>query len=379
MNKILTLILVSLTSVACMGQTEFNGINVGMNNLYLLSNARTREITPENFTGKKGEGGMANVGEGTASKAARDLGRGWKVNPYIRIGADSTFTLADIKGPGSIQHIWMTAGGDWRYAILRIYWDGEKSPSVEAPIGAFFACGWGQYAQVNSLPICVNPRRGFNCYWRMPFRKECRITLTNINPKRMVLYYHVDYVLTKLPKEIGYFCAQFRKENPVPYKHVYTIVDSIEGKGQYVGTYMGFSPHSNGWWGEGEVKFYIDGDTTFPTICGTGTEDYFGGSYGFDQDGHFIEFSSPYSGMPQVIMPQGTNDSQEEFSMYRWHITDPIRFDKSLRVTIQDLGWQPGGKYLPRQDEIFSVAYWYQTEPHHPFPPLPDKRELETN
>lgn len=363
----------------CFAQSDFNGLNVNMDNLYLLSNAKSRMISPENPTGAKGKGGMAKVGEGTASRAARDLGQGWKVNPYIRIGADSTYTLADIKGPGAIEHIWMTPGRDWRYAILRIYWDGEKHPSVEAPIGAFFACGWGQYAQINSLPICVNPKLGFNCYWRMPFKKECRITLTNINRKRMVLYYHINYVLTKVPKDIGYFCAEFRKENPVPYKHVYTIVDSIEGKGQYVGTYMGWSPHSNGWWGEGEVKFYIDGDTTFPTICGTGTEDYFGGSYGFDNHGHFVEFSSPYSGMPQVIMPHGTRESQEEFGMYRWHIVDPIRFDKSLRVTIQDLGWQRGGKYLPRQDEIFSVAYWYQTEPHHPFPKLPSKRELDTN
>lgn len=359
------------------GQSDYNGLNVGLDNLYRLSNAVTRSIGPENLTGAKGKGGMAEIGEGTASRAARDLGQGWKVNPYIRIKPDSTFVLADIKGAGEIQHIWMTPSGNWRFSILRIYWDGEKDPSVEVPVGDFFACGWGQYAQISSLPVCVNPRSGLNCYWRMPFRKECKITMTNIDTKPTVLYYQIDYALTTVPKDIGYFHAEFRRVNPVPYKRVYTVVDSIEGQGQYVGTYMAIGLHDEGWWGEGEIKFYIDGDSTYPTICGTGTEDYFGGSYGFVIGHHYQEFTTPYSGMPQVIIPQELNQTQERFGLYRWHIVDPIRFSKSLRVTIQDLGWRSDGRYLARSDDISSVAYWYQTLPHHPFPKFPSKDQLE--
>ncbi len=379
MNKFVLLASLAALTSTSYGQALYNGLNVGLSNLYRLSDAVTRSIGPENPTGGKGRGGMATIGEGTASKPASDLGQGWKVNPFIRIGRDSTYVLADIKGPGEIQHIWMTPTRNWKLDILKIYWDGEKHPSVEVPVGDFFACGWGKYCQINSLPICVNPRSGLNSYWKMPFRKECKITMTNLNPTRMVLYYEVDYTLTKVPKNIGYFCAQFRTVNAVPYKHVYTIVDSIRGKGEYVGTYLAWSPHSDGWWGEGEIKFYIDGDVKFPTICGTGTEDYFGGSYGFDHDGHLQEFSTPYSGMPQVIAPNGVNTWVYKIGMYRWHIMDPIRFDKSLRVTIQDLGWQEGHKYQTRQDDISSVAYWYQTEPHHPFPKFPSKHELIEN
>jgi len=158
MNRLVLLAsIVALTSTSY-GQALYNGLNVGLDNLYRLSNAVTRSIGPENPTGGKGKGGMATLEEGTASKPARDLGQGWKVNPFIRIGSDSTYVLADIKGPGEIQHMWMTPTRDWRLDILKIYWDGEKHPSVEVPVGDFFACGWGKYCQINSLPICVNPR-----------------------------------------------------------------------------------------------------------------------------------------------------------------------------------------------------------------------------
>ncbi|NOY61283.1 MAG: DUF2961 domain-containing protein [Calditrichaeota bacterium] len=357
--------------------SSFNGLEMNLGNLSRLSHAKTRSISPENFTGEKGKGGMAT--EGTGARAARELGQGWKISPSVRIESKQTFTLAEIDGPGAIQQIWMTPSGNWRYAILRFYWDGETEPSVEVPVGDFFACGWGKYAQVSSVPVCVNPGSAFNCYWVMPFRKSCKITMENLNDKGMTLYYQINYTLTDVPKDAGYFHAQFRRTNPVPYKSVYTILDGVKGQGQYVGTYLAWGVNNNGWWGEGEIKFFMDGDKKFPTICGTGTEDYFCGSYGFEDPvtREYLEFTTPWSGMPQVIRPDGHNVSQQRFGLYRWHVMDPIRFEKDMRVTIQALGWRSGGRYLPLQDDISSVAFWYQKEPHAPFPQLPDRDYLE--
>ncbi len=384
MKKIVWVVLSLIISGALLAEAQeqkssYNGLNLGMGNLSRLSRAKTRSISPENFTGEKGKGGMAT--EGTGANAARELGQGWKISPSITIASKQVFTLAEIQGPGAIQHIWMTPSGNWRYAILRIYWDGEREPSVEVPVGDFFACGWGRYAQVSSLAVCVNPGSAFNCYWEMPFRKSAKLTMENLDDLKMTLYYQIDHTLTEVPPEAGYFHAQFRRTNPVPYKSDYTILDGVKGWGHYVGTYMAWGVHNTGWWGEGEIKFFIDGDGKFPTICGTGTEDYFCGSYDFEagpQDArHYQEFTTPYSGLAQVIRPDGLYDSQQRFGLYRWHIMDPIRFDRDLKVTIQDLGWRTGGRYLPEQDDISSVAFWYQAEPHAPFPKLPDKDYLE--
>lgn len=365
---------------------SFNGVESNLGNLFKLSNARSRSISPENFTGEKGAGGKATTG--TGAHASRELGQGWKVSPSVVIKAKTTFTLCEIEGPGSIQHIWMTPTGNWRFSILRIYWDDEPTPSVECPVGDFFCNGWGKYAQVASLPVAVNPGSAFNCYWPMPFHKKCRITMENIDDEQMYLYYQVDYILTDIPSDAAYFHAQFRRVNPLPYKTDYVLVDSIRGRGQYVGTYLAYGAHSNGWWGEGEIKFFMDGDAQYPTICGTGTEDYFCGSYDFDTktknaagvvSSAYTEFCSPYSGLPQVIRGDGHYDVSQRFGLYRWHITDPIRFTRDLRVTLQDLGWRSGDRYLPLQDDLASVVFWYQAEPHHHFPPLPTKDQLEIN
>jgi len=356
----------------------FNGLGMHLGNLSRLSAAQTRSISPENFSGAKGAGGLAT--DGTGAHAARELGQGWKLSPSVRIGPGECRELADIQGSGAIQHIWLTPTGNWRFSILRIYWDDQEHPSVECPLGDFFACGWGKYAQISSLAVCVNPGSAFNCYWEMPFRKRCRITLTNIADEPMTLYYQITYALTEVPDDAAYFHAQFRRTNPLPYKQVYRILDGVRGQGHYVGTYMAWGVNNNGWWGEGEIKFYLDGDDKAPTICGTGTEDYFCGSYNFDvgkENGGYREFTTPYSGLPQVLRPDGLYQSQMRFGMYRWHITDPIRFQQDLRVTIQALGWRSGGRYLPLQDDIASVAYWYQTLPTAPFPPLPSRDELE--
>ncbi|TFG71873.1 MAG: DUF2961 domain-containing protein [Anaerolineales bacterium] len=355
----------------------FNGLGMHMGNLSRVSNAQSRSISPENFTGEKGQGGMAV--EGTGALCARDLGQGWKISPSVVIEPGNTFTVADIQGMGAVQQIWMTPTGNWRYSILRIYWDDQEQPSVECPVGDFFAMGWGKYAQLSSLAVCVNPGSAFNCYWEMPFRKRCRITMTNIADEPMVLYYQVNYTLTQVPEDAAYFHAQFRRANPLPYKDVYTILDGVQGKGHYVGTTLAWGVNNTGWWGEGEIKFYIDGDDPFPTICGTGTEDYFCGSYNFEnhETRQYQAFTTPYAGLHQVIRPDGVYQSQMRFGLYRWHIADPIRFGQDLKVTIQALGWRSYTRYLPLQDDIASVAYWYQTLPSPVFPDLPQRDSLE--
>jgi len=356
----------------------FNGLGMNMGNLSRISSAVSRSISPENFDGSPGGGGRAD--DGTGARAARDLGHGWKISPSVRIPAGETFTLADIEGAGAIEQIWMTVTGHWRHSILRCYWDGQEQPSVEVPVGDFFACGWNRYAQVSSLAVCVNPGSAFNSYWEMPFRSRARLTMTNIGADDITVYYQINYALTDVPEECAYFHAQFRRVNPLPYKEVYTILDGVSGTGHYVGTYMAWGVNNSGWWGEGEIKFYIDEDDEYPTICGTGTEDYFCGSYNFDvgrEEGGYREFTTPYAGLPQVIRPDGTYSSQQRFGLYRWHIPDPVRFTSKLAVTIQALGWRSGGRYLPLQDDIASVAYWYQTLPTAPFPELPDADGLE--
>jgi hypothetical protein len=390
---ICSFILIMLPYLA-FSQSKFNGLDMNMGNLFRLSDAKTRSISPENFTGEKGKAGMADPvnkdkrNTANASWAARDLGLGWKVNPYVRIKPGETFTMAEINGPGAIQHIWMTPTGNWRYSIVRFYWDDETEPSVECPVGDFFGMGWGKYSPLSSLAICVNPGSAFNCYWTMPFRKKCRITMENIDDtETMTLFYQVDYTITEVPEDAGYFHAQFRRSD-TDETSVYTIADGIKGKGQYVGVYLAIGVHNNGWWGEGEIKFYMDGDTQFPTICGTGTEDYFCGSYDFDtnrkntagvDESDYTEFCTPYSGLHQVIRGDGHYDIMQRFGLYRWHIMDPIRFDKDLRITIQDLGWRKGGRYLAQKSDMASVCYWYQTEPHAKFPKLPGWKGLEVN
>ncbi len=367
------------------GQNSFNGIEVNLSNLFRLSDAKTRSISPENRTGEKGKGGMATLENGTAARAARDLGQGWKVNPYLVIPSKETVSLAEIEGPGAIQHIWITQNGinrnDWRKVILRFYWDNEKTPSVEVPMGDFFGNGWQEPHEISSLAVCVNPLQAFNCYWVMPFREKCKITLENIADNEIVIYYQIDYALTEIPDDAAYFHAQFRRVNPLPLKEDFTMIDGIKGQGQYVGCTMAWETSDDGWWGEGEVKFFIDGDQKFPTICGTGTEDYFCGSHGFlvnDTENKRIykNYSTPYAGF-YVAGGGEFEKPKSRFDLYRWHITDPVRFENDLKITVQALGWDDDRRYLPLQEDISSVVFWYQKEPHNPFPKLPSLEELE--
>jgi hypothetical protein len=362
--------------------TSFNGLGMSLGNLARLTTAETRSISAENPTGAKGQAGMAT--EGTGAIAARELGRGWKISPSINLAGNSTAVLADVAGPGAIQHIWITVHPSfWRRLVLRCYWDDETTPSVETPLGDFFCNGWGERCNIASLPVAVNPAGGFNAYWEMPFRKHARITVENLAGDEVRgLYYQITYTLTDVPADRAYFHAQWRRNNPLPYKQVHTLLDGVVGQGHYVGTYLAWGVNNNGWWGEGEIKFYLDGDRDWPTICGTGTEDYFGGAWDFEQPkGQYCVFSAPFSGLPQVIKPDGLYQTQQRFGMYRWHVMDPIRFGRDLRVTIQALGWRSAlegqSRYLPMQDDIASTAFWYQAEPHAAFPALPDLNGLE--
>jgi hypothetical protein len=371
---------------------NFSGLGTDLGNLWRMSSAKTRSISPENFTGEKGKGGMAL--QGTGAIHARGLGKdgdglGWKVSPSIEIAAGENRLLCDIEGPGALQQIWCVVSNvRWRNLILRIYWDDQEHPAVESPLGDFFACGWNRFAQVSSLAVCVNPGRAFNCYWEMPFQKRARVMLENRDPdEAVILYYQINYTLTEVPADAAYFHAQFRRTNPLPFGQDYVLLDGVQGKGHYVGTYMAWGVNNAGWWGEGEIKFFMDGDLEFPTICGTGTEDYFCGAYNFDggvidpnMTSAYREFTTPYSGLPQVLRPDGTYQSQTRFGMYRWHIKDPVRFETDLRITIQALGWRTeknGRRYLPLQDDIASVAFWYQSLPSAPFPQLPNADYLE--
>ncbi|MCB1685066.1 MAG: DUF2961 domain-containing protein, partial [Pseudomonadales bacterium] len=279
----------------------------------------------------------------------------------------------------AIQQIWLTPTGNWRQQILRAYWDGQEHPCVLCPLADFFGMGWCEYDPLNSLAICVNPGSGFNSYWEMPFRSHARLTIENVSSEPVTLYFQINYTLTEVEDDRGYFHAHFRRVNPLELGQVHTLLE-CEGDGHYVGTYMAWGSNNRGWWGEGEAKFYIDDDLDFPTICGTGTEDYFCGSYCFlakDREQGYERFSTAYAGLHQVIKPSGRFGSQQRFGMYRWHIPDPIRFRQRLKVTMQALGWRSGRRYLPLQDDIASVAYWYQRSPVSRLPALPDADGLE--
>ena len=345
-----------------------------LHELTLKKEIRTFSVCPENPTGAKGEGGKATLETGSAKEAARDLGQGWKVNPYLVVKAGETAVLADVAGEGAIRHFWITdTAKRGRLLLLRVYFDGQQRPAVEAPLSDFFAnADYKEFRQINSLAICHNPYRGMNCYFEMPYFKGFRVEVENTGPADVNVYYQLDCEERKNSPDSLYFHAQFRRVDPLPYKQVYTILDNVKGNGQYVGTYMHWGVKSNGWWGEGEIKFYIDGDGEFPSICGTGTEDYFCGACNFDVNGKYTEFSTPYSGLSKVRATDEIYRSQRYFDLYRWHITDPIYFKKDLRVTIQALGWRSDGRYLPLKDDISSVAYWYSDNLEDVYPTLPD-------
>ena len=383
-KKIPLLVLV-FVSLAVHAQKNDNALNNGLGSLYMLDDAETFMVSPENPTGEKGKGGMAIPDSANPdlpfSKPAQHLGQGWKVNPFIKLKPGETATIMNVDGPGIIQHIWMASHynleGFGRNCVLRFYWDDEKTPSVEVPFTDFFAIGNEIVRPVNSLPVVVNGRSGMNCYWPMPFRKHAKITFTNEDPEKGVdlLTFQITFARTNVPAAAAYFHAQWRRSAIDVKNPEFVILDNVKGSGKYVGTFMSYAQLNDGWFGEGEVKFFIDGDKKFPTINGTGTEDYFGASYGFPDI-----YSTPFTG--NVLDNKARSDNKDnpngptKYSLYRWHIMDPIYFKRDIRVTIQDLGWYKGKlRYRPLADDIATVAFWYQQEPHATFPVLPGMYE----
>jgi len=337
-----------------------------LNSLPFLGDFETRSISAENPDGSRGGGARVIPTGGPA----HDLGVSWKARPFITLEPMSSIILADIQGSGMIQHIWITCDSKlYRDCVLRIIWDDEPMPSIEVPLGDFFANGHGLRYNVNSLPITVNPAGAFNSYWPMPFYRSAKITLENQRAEDDFFkdfFYQITYALGKMPPDMAHFHAQYRHSLTRRDHPEHVILADVQGDGQYVGTHIDWTQLSDGWWGEGEVKFYIDGDEGYPTICGTGTEDYFGGAWGFNNE----IFSTPFSGRPLWDREAG---KVPKHGLYRWHIPDPIRFKHDLKVTVQTLGWWPGPRYQPLADEIASVAYWYQREPHIAFPTLPSR------
>lgn len=348
-----------------------------------VGGGRSRAVNPENPRGDKGAGGTA----------AGPLGPGRKGRPSVALGAGETVTLAAIEGAGVIRHLWITVTDQTarnhfvlRDLVLRMWWDGEATPSVEVPLGDFFCNGFGQRALVTSVPIHVAPTGGMNCWFPMPFADGARIEITSEHPVAIDsgLYYQVDYeALDALPPDVGRFHAQFRRTNPTVRGVDHVVLDGVAGRGQYVGTYVAVAALERYWWGEGEMKFFIDGDTDLPTICGTGLEDYAGGAWLFqdrmDGDPVPLTYSGPYAGFPYHAT---TDDSRfatsarampPMYGLYRWHLPDPIRFETDLRVTLQQIG-HDGTALFERSDDVATVAYWYQLEPHAPFPTFPDAR-----
>lgn len=347
----------------------------------------SRSISAENLDGAKGGGGRATTGH--AERAASRLGPGWKISPCIDIAPGETAQIADIAGPGMIQHIWMTTDQThWRELVLRIYWDGDDVPAVEVPYGDFFCNGWNEFAQVSSQMVAANPYGGFNSYWQMPFARHARITLENVGYGTANVYYQVSYGVGEIPSDSLYFHAQWRRSNPVT-GGIHPILDGVQGLGRYAGVYLAWQSNSPGWWGEGELKVFLDGDDEFPTICGTGVEDYFGGAWAFIRpQGGYEEFTTPYLGFHQVVRPDGIFRSQQRFGMYRWHVVDSIAFSSDIRVTIQALGLGPGQgngrehRFRTLADDVASTAFFYLDRPALPDdarPRIPDVLELEVD
>jgi len=311
--------------------------------------------------------------EGTSQRASSCDPNWQNGNADARpIQPGKTLTVAELEGPGVITHFWNTISaedrGYPRLLVLRMYWDGEPNPSVECPIGDFFGIGHGLDVPYTSLPVSVTSNgRARNCYWPMPFRKSARITVTNEGRKPVrAFYYYVDWrKLPEVDEAAGYFHAVYRQEFPAAMGRNYLLAD-IEGRGHYVGTVLSVRQHTPSWWGEGDDFFFIDGETE-PSLRGTGSEDYFCDAWGLRQ------MATPYYGCPVM---QGY-DAYDLTTVYRWHITDPVIFQKSLRAEIEHKGvaFDEEGKvrtgFEERADDFSSVAFWYQTEPHKPYAPMP--------
>lgn len=317
---------------------------------------RSRTISFENPTGAKG----------SAGKAASSLGVGRKGSPAKHIQPGESIVLCDIEGPGVIRHIWLTV---WptvealQGIVIRAFWDNQKHPSIEAPLGSFFGTMHGQPRAYQSAVHSVNARAGLNTWMEMPFRGHAKIVIQNESAHKALVFYNIDLTLgDKLPPELGYLHSAYRRENPTTLRKDFEVLPTRKGKGRYLGCVLGIRTLSSNWWGEGEFKVYLDGDEDFPTICGTGTEDYVGQSWGL-QNAAFL-----YAGT--------CLQSNDLNTIYRWHIKDPIYWKKNIRATIQQIGYRDG--LYERQDDWSVCSFWYEPIPSDPLPDMPNlKARLE--
>lgn len=304
----------------------------------------------------------------------------------LRVAPGQTHVLADIAGPGVIRHVWLTfpeARPSWLAKdggarpdelVLRIWWDGAAQPAVEVPVGDFFAVGFGERREVRSAVVQVEDGDSYNCFWPMPFRERCKITLTNESEKPLnSTYFHVDWEERPVAASAPYFCASYRQQFPAPKGRDYVVLDT-EGEGHYVGTVLSVRTRGPQWFGEGDDRFYVDGEDV-ASIQGTGTEDYFLSAWGLKT------CSMPYSGTP--LLEGGWGHIGQRLTSYRWHLQDPIRFRKSLRFELEHKGWvdgdeKPDGKvhgHTERFDDFASVAFWYQRGTPKPYPKLPPAKQ----
>jgi len=311
----------------------------------------SRSLSFENPTGAPGEGG----------KAASNLGPGRKGAPAREIKPGETVLLCDVKGPGTLRHIWMTTSGEpaiQRECVIRAYWEGQEHPSLECPIGDLFGFAHGKIMSYQSAVHSCGPTGGRNLWLPMPFTRQARLTFTNEGKKPVTLFYQVTYTLAdQHPRDVGRLHVLFRRENPTMEKTDFELLPRRAQKGRFIGSVIGIrNLHPDQWWGEGEIKVYMDGDKEWPTIVGTGSEDYVGLAWGIQQ--------APF-------LFNGCSLNEKNFvSMYRWHLPDPIAWEREARITIQQIAWKDGLKET--QDDWSCATFWYEPVPSAPLPTLPD-------
>lgn len=342
------------------GGTELYDLDTGL---------ESRSISFENPTGERGAG----------AQVASPLGVGRKGAPARLLAPGEEVLLADVKGNGTIRHIWMTTFANpvtLRGTVLRVYWDGQEHASIETPLGDFFGFAHGASPAFQTAVHSVGEKAGMNIWLPMPFTSGFRMTMKNESPVPMPVFYQIDYTLGDAHDEnVGRLHVLFQRQNPTTKGVDFELMPERVGKGRYMGAVIGVRPHGTNWWGEGEFKFYRDGDTNFPTIAGTGAEDYVGLSWGL-QPTPFL-----YNGATYQEKPDSTDTGS--ISMYRWHIKDPIYWNTSGRATIQQIGHQPGsrrpesveeylGQLFEREDDWSAATFWYEPVPSAALPALPD-------
>lgn len=376
MKQLIVMMLVF--AIVCPAFTQSNEL------FNLDTQLESRSISFENPTGELGAGGKA---------VNKQLGPGRKGLPFKVINPEETVVLCDIKQAGTIRHIWMTGeflNHEWlaehtlerlkllRSTVIRAYWDGQEHPSIECPLGDFMGFAHSKVTSYQSAVHSVGKKAALNIWLQMPFTKRARITLTNESSSKFPLYYQIDYTINDKHKDnVGRLHVLFRRENPTVEKQDFELLPNRTGKGVFLGAVVGIRTLRDGWWGEGEIKFYMDGDTDFPTICGTGSEDWVGLSYGiqettFQYHGCNLNYKSDQT---SEFVERETGElkefNTEYISMYRWHIADPVYWKKECRVTIQQIGCC----YYERADDWSTATFWYEPIPSAPLPRIPDTKE----